>query len=182
VNCDEKESYMRIRHNNRGITVLELTIVTVVIAVIASLAIPQFDKVMDRLKLKTAGRDVLSSMRLARSAAVSQKDQFGVYFDYYQNEYVLFHDVANPSSFTYDYGSDSVILTNALPKKVHLAYDTFSNSVVIFRPNGSAASSGQVVLYSYSHGDEYLNLMGVDVLASTGRVKLLSDHYYFVEN
>jgi Tfp pilus assembly protein FimT len=173
---------MRIRHNNRGITVLELTIVTVVIAVIASLAIPQFGKVMERLKLKTAGRDVLSSMRLARSAAVSQKDQFGVYFDYYQNEYVLFHDVANPSSFTYDYGSDSVMLTNALPKRVNLGYDTFPNSAVIFRPNGSAASSGHVLLYSYSYGDEYLGLMAVDVLASTGRVKLLSDDYYFGED
>lgn len=173
---------MKIRRNNRGITVLELTIVTVVIAVIASLAIPQFDKVMERLKLKTAGRDVVSSMRLARSAAVSQKDQFGVYFDYTENEYVLFHDVANPSSFTYDYGSDSVMLTNALPKRVNLGYDTFPNSAVVFRPNGSAASSGRVLLYSYSHGDEYLSLMAVDVLASTGRVKLLSDDYYFGED
>ena len=170
---------MKIKGDSKGTTVLELTIVTVVIAFIASLAIPQFGKVMERLKLKTAGRDVLSSMRLARSAAVSQKDQYGVYFDYYQNEYVLFHDVANPSSFTYDYGSDSVILTSPLPKKVHLAYDTFPNSAVVFRPNGSAASSGHVLLYSYSYGDEHLGLMAVDVLASTGRVKLLSDDYCF---
>ena len=170
---------MKMRHNNRGITVLELTIVTVVIGVISAMAIPQFGKVMERLKLKTAGRDVLSSMRLARSAAVSQKDQFGVYFDYTENEYILFHDVANPSSFTYDYGSDSVMLTNTLPKRVNLGYDTFPNSAVIFRPNGSAASSGQVLLYSYSEGERYLGSLTVDVLASTGRVKLLLDDYYF---
>ena len=170
---------MKMRHNNRGITVLELTIVTVVIGVISAMAIPQFGKVMERLKLKTAGRDVLSSMRLARSAAVSQKDQFGVYFDYTENEYILFHDVANPSSFTYDYGSDSVMLTNTLPKRVNLGYDTFPNSAVIFRPNGSAASSGQVLLYSYSEGEQYLGSLTVDVLASTGRVKLLLDDYYF---
>ena len=90
--------------------------------------------------------------------------------------------MANPSSFTYDYGSDSVILTNTMPKKIHLGYDTFPNSAVVFRPNGSAASSGHVLLYSYSYGDEYLGLMAVDVLASTGRVKLLSDDYYFGEN
>jgi Tfp pilus assembly protein FimT len=182
VNCDEKERYMRMRHNTKGITVLELTIVTVVIAVIAALTIPQFGKVMERLKLKTAGRDVLSSMRLARSAAVSQRDQFGVYFDYTEGQYILFHDVANPSSFTYDAGSDSVILTNTMPKRVNLAYDTFPNSTVVFRPNGSAANSGHVLLYSYTEGDEYLSMMAVDVLASTGRVKLLSDEYYFGEN
>ena len=167
---------MKISHNRRGITVLELTIVTVVIGVIAALAIPQFDKVMERLKLKTAGRDVVSSLRLARSAAVSQKEQFGVYFNYETNEYLLFHDQANPSSFTYDAGSDSVILTNDLPGSVHLGYVSFPNSVVIFRPNGSAQASGQAAVYSYREG--YYGAMTVDVLGSTGRVKLIEGDYY----
>ena len=167
---------MKISHNRRGITVLELTIVTVVIGVIAALAIPQFDKVMERLKLKTAGRDVVSSLRLARSAAVSQKEQFGVYFDYETNECILFHDQANPSSFTYDAGSDSVMLTNDLPGGVHLGYVSFPNSVVIFRPNGSAQASGQAAVYSYREG--YYGAMTVDVLGSTGRVKLIEGDYY----
>jgi prepilin-type N-terminal cleavage/methylation domain-containing protein len=173
---------MKMKHNTKGFTILELTIVAVVIAVISALAIPQFAKVMERLKLKTAGRDVISSLRLARSSAVSQRDQFGVYFDYTENQYVLFHDLANPSSFTYNPGSDTIIVTKALPGRVNIGYVSFPSSAVIFRPNGSAASSGQVLLYSYSEGEQYLGSLTVDVLGSTGRVKLLLDDYYFGED
>jgi Tfp pilus assembly protein FimT len=176
VNCDEKESLMKIKLNSRGITILEVAIVTVAIGVISMLAVPKFGKVIERLKLKTAGRDVVSSLRLARSAAVSQKEQFGVYFDYQTNEYLLFHDQANPSSFTYDAGSDSVMLTNDLPGSVHLGYVSFPNSVVIFRPNGSAQASGQAAVYSYREG--YYGAMTVDVLGSTGRVRLIEGDYY----
>lgn len=162
--------------NQKGLTVLELTIVTVTIGIISMLAIPQFGKVMDRLKLKTAGRDVISSLRLARSSAVSQKDQFGVYFDFESNQYILFHDVANPSSFTYDPGSDSVIVTKTLPEIVNFGHISFPSSAVVFRPNGSAANSGQVAVYTYR--GHYLGYLTVDVLGSTGRVKLILQDYY----
>jgi len=163
---------MNRRLNQKGLTVLELAIVAVVVGIISMLAIPQFGKVMERLKLKTAGRDVVSALRLARSSAVSQKDQFGVYFDYNSNQYVLFHDLANPSSFTYDVGSDSVIVTKDLPGNVNLGYISFPNLTVVFKPNGSAQASGQATLYSY--GGEHYGAMTIDVLGSTGRVKLIS--------
>jgi len=166
---------MTRRLNQKGLTILELTIVAVVVGIISMLAIPQFGKVMERLKLKTAGRDVVSALRLARSSAVSQKDQFGVYFDLNASQYVLFHDLANPSSFTYDLGSDSVIVTKTLPQTVHLGYISFPSFAVIFKPNGSAANSGHVGLYSYGEG--YGGYMTVDVLGSTGRVKLISVDY-----
>ncbi|MCK4224838.1 MAG: GspH/FimT family pseudopilin [candidate division Zixibacteria bacterium] len=161
---------MSRRLNQKGLTLLELAIVAVAVGIISMLAIPQFGKVMERLKLKTAGRDIVSSLRLARSSAVSQKDQFGVYFDYNSNQYVLFHDVANPSSFTYDLGSDSVIVTKDLPGNVNLGYISFPNLTVVFKPNGSASYSGNVGIYCYG---EYSGYLAVDVLGSTGRVKLI---------
>lgn len=162
--------------NERGVTVLELTIITVVVGVLSMLAIPQFQKVMDRLKLKTAGRDIVSLLRLARSNAVSQNDQFGVYFDYNSNQYILFHDLANPSSYTYDLHGDSIIVINTLPETIHLGYVSFPGFCAIFKPNGSAANSGVVSVYSYSgedYGEGYFGYMTADVLGSTGRVKLL---------
>jgi len=162
---------MNTWRNNKGFTILEMMIVAVVIGITATLTLPGFGKVMDRLKLKTAGRDVVSSMRLARSAAVSQKDQFGVYFDYSSGNYVIFKDIKNPSSFTYDLGSDSVVLIKNLPGNVHLGYASFPGSAIIFKPNGSAYTSGQVYLNSYG---QYVGYVTVDVLGSTGRVKLIS--------
>jgi Tfp pilus assembly protein FimT len=168
---------MRMKLNNRGITVLEMAIVAVAIGVIAGLAVPRFGQVMQSLKLKTAGKDVLSSVRLSRSYAVSQKDQFGVYFDYESNQYLIFHDKANPASFSYDAGDDSVIITKTLPGNVHMGYVSFPGSVVIFKSNGSAANSGYVGIYSYNE-DHFSGQMTIDVLGSTGRVKLISGGYY----
>jgi len=157
--------------NNKGITILEMMIIAVIIGITSTLAIPRFGQVMEKLRLKTAGRDIVSSLRLARSNAVSQRDQFGVYFDLNSNQYVLFKDLANPGSFTYDAGSDSDMVTKTLPARVNFGHDSFSNSVVIFRPTGSASGSGSIGLYS-SGG--YYGSLTIDVLSSTGRVKLIS--------
>ena len=166
---------MKTKSNNKGITMLEMMIIAVIIGITSTLAIPRFGQVMDKLRLKTAGRDILSSLRLARSNAVSQRSQFGVYFDLNSRQYVLFKDLANPGSFTYDAGSDSDMVTKTLPARVNFGYDSFSNSVVIFRPNGSASSSGLIELYSC---EDYYGSFTVDVLSSTGRVKLIAGSYY----
>ena len=92
------------------------------------------------------------------------------------NQSVLFHDLANPSSFTYDPGLDTVIVTKTLPGTVNFASTSFPNYVVIFKPNGSVSASGQVALYSA--GEDYFGYVAVDVLGSTGRVKLIFGDYF----
>jgi prepilin-type N-terminal cleavage/methylation domain-containing protein len=153
--------------NSKGITLLELVIAVVVLGVIAAMAAPQFAGVLPRLKFKSKSRDIVSDIRLARSDAISQKAQLGLYFDYSQNGYVVFKDQINPSWFTYDIG-DSVIKTVNLGQDVFLYYYTFSNGTVIFKPDGSASSSGNVTITN-DQGNEQVD---IDVLASTGRVKL----------
>lgn len=146
---------------------IELMIVAVAIGIFSAIAIPRFGKVMNQLKLKTSARDVTSVLRLARSNSVSQKRPYGVYFDINNRQYVLFEDKVNLSSFTYDLG-DSAIKVTVLPENVNFGYASFNNSTVVFRPNGSASSSGIVDLYSY----DIYDYLWVDVLAATGRVKL----------
>ncbi len=157
---------------SKGFTLIEVVIVAVIISIISAIAIPRFGKVMTGLKLKTTGRNVTSALRLARSNAVSQKRPFGVYFDIDNRQYTLFEDKVNLSSHTYDLG-DSAMSVVTLPENVNFGYASFINSAVIFFPNGSASSSGMVDLWSY---DIYDYLM-VDVLASTGRVKLIKNPY-----
>jgi Tfp pilus assembly protein FimT len=161
---------MKIKNNNKGITILELMIIAVIVGITTTLAMPQFERGMEKLKLKGAGRDVISSLRLARSDAVSQRQQFGVYFNLNSNQYVLFKDKFNPGSFTYEAGGDSAMVTETLPGHINFGSTSFPNFVVIFKPDGSASNSGSVELYSSEEG--YSSFV-VDVLSSTGRVKLL---------
>lgn len=150
-----------------GFTFIEMMIVVVVIGVMATLAVGQFDRFFRQQRLKAAGKDLLSDLRLARSYAVSRRAQYGIYFDQNAKQYVLFKDVVNPSNYTYDVG-DSVVKTVSLSSIFSLNNCTFPNTAVIYLSTGSASSSGTVDIYN----SELAKYMRADVLASTGRVRL----------
>lgn len=150
----------------KGVTFIELMIVVVIIGVVAAMTVGQFDRFIQRQRLKAEGRDLTSNLRLVRSYAVARNDQYGIYFDVNNRQYVLFKDLENPSSYTYDSG-DSVIRTKPLSDIFSFSLN-FPNNVVVYLPNGSASSSGQVYLYN----TQISKYMTADVLGSTGRVRL----------
>jgi Tfp pilus assembly protein FimT len=158
---------MKLKGNHRGLTILELTIAAVVLGVIVALAAPEFGDTVQRLKFKGKSRDVLSDIRLTRSNAVSQRAQFGVHFDYTENGYTVFKDLINPDLLQYEAG-DSVIKTVAWGNEAVLYYTSFEPSTIVFRPDGSASVSGDV-LVNNPDNDERAR---INVLAATGRVKL----------
>ena len=158
---------MRYTKKQTGFTFIEMMIVVVVIGVMATLAVGQFDKFFRQQRLEAAGKDLLSDLRLARSYAVSRRAQYGIYFDQNARQYVLFKDVVNPSNYTYDVG-DSVVKTISLSSIFSLNNCTFPNTAVLYLSTGSASSSGTVDIYN----SELAKYMRADVLASTGRVRL----------
>jgi prepilin-type N-terminal cleavage/methylation domain-containing protein len=155
------------KNNSRGITLIELVIAVVIISVIAAMGIPRFSKVVPRLEFKSASRDVVSDLRLARSLAIAQRTQVGLYFNSGQRQYVIFKDLVNLPALTYEVG-DSVIRTVTLDQNLSISSCSFTNYTIVFKPDGSASSTGGVVV-GYSQGSDLAN---VNVLASTGRVKL----------
>ncbi|HVP36863.1 MAG TPA: GspH/FimT family pseudopilin [Terriglobales bacterium] len=158
---------MFTQKKQRGFSLIEMMIVVVLIGVMAALTVGTFDNFLRKQKLKAAGRDLLSDLRLTRSYAVSRRAQFGVYFDQNAGQYIVFKDVVNLSNCTYDSG-DSVVKTVALPNTLVLNNCTFPNTVVVYLSTGSASSSGTVDIYN----SDLAKYVRTDVLASTGRVRL----------
>ncbi len=158
---------MLIKKTQKGFSLVELMIVVVIVGVMATLAAGQFDKFFRQQRLKSAGKNLLSDLRLARSYAVARRDQYGIYFNPNARQYILFKDVVNPSSYTYDVG-DSIIKTITLPTIFSMNNCTFPNTAVVYLSTGSASSSGMVDIYN----SELAKYVRANVLASTGRVKL----------
>ncbi len=159
-----------------GFTMIEMVVTAVVIGIVTALAMPHFDSAYERIKFRGQAKQLLSLMRTARSEAISSKSQYGIYIDGSNYTLTYFEDIANPSNFTYDDGSDSVITVDTLSSSFNYLYSTFSNSSLVFQPNGSAAESGNI--YMMSNNGNNICYTHLTVLASTGRSRIEFIHNY----
>lgn len=162
--------------SKRGITLLELMASVVIIGILAAMAAPSFERSVQRIKFRGKTKDVVSLLRTARSEAITKKEPFGVYFDSEARIISFFQDQANLTSYTYDDGSDSLIMADSLPPEMIYLYATFTNSAVIFQPNGSASGSGYIYMIALSNS--IVNTSSASVLASTGKSKVEYIHNY----
>lgn len=159
---------MRHLRNENGMTLMELMIVVVVIGITTSLAAPSFFEILPQLQAKAEIRDIVSTLREARSKAVATKQSHGVAFDYNKNVFTV---------FKIDSTGDSTVSLSEIGNDVFICYDTFQNSNIVFQPDGSASESGYVCIAT----DEYRSFFWLSVIAATGRVKVEDSWEYYTE-
>jgi len=160
---------MKIRKTENGVTMIELVIVAVIIGVMSALAVPSFLNYSSKMEAKSKARNIISTLRQARSKAISERVQYGVFFDAANRRYIFFKDKVNPNSYLFEPGAgDSVVSRDTLTAKVNYGGNTFTNTTVVFKTDGGASSSGDMQILPASGGFTY----NINVLASTGRVKL----------
>lgn len=64
----------------KGFTLIEITIVIVIIALLISMSVPFFGNLFTSMGLKAAAREISTTLRTARSYAVSKNDNHSVIF------------------------------------------------------------------------------------------------------
>ena len=155
--------------SKHGVTLIELMILSVIIGIVSAMAVPRFQIAMERMKIKAASRDVNSTLRMARSHAISDKVQYGVYIGTEDLTITLFKDIANPGSLTFE-ASDSVVACDTLPREFTWISTDCQDNVVIFKPNGSAAFTGGGNIFLLASTEKVIGTSQENILASTGRV------------
>jgi prepilin-type N-terminal cleavage/methylation domain-containing protein len=155
------------RRSVAGFTMIEMMIIIVIIGIVAAMAVPTFFSSGPRLKARTEARNILNMVRLARSKAVSDGGQYGVYLDTANRQYLLFKDIASPALMSYDTG-DSLITGPVSYSPDLSGNSSFTGDVVVFVSTGRASQSGNFTFDITDGGALYT----VSILASTGRSKL----------
>ncbi|MCP4583211.1 MAG: prepilin-type N-terminal cleavage/methylation domain-containing protein [candidate division Zixibacteria bacterium] len=152
-----------------GFTMIEMMIGVVVIGILAAMAGPGFSNWIPRMKLKAEAREKVNYLRQARSRAIAENSQYGVYFNTSNGETAFFKDTNSPQLATYESGADSLV-EDLIETECNVFYAncTLSNDAVVFFPNGSASTSGTIELHDTESDYEY----AITVLASTGRIRL----------
>jgi prepilin-type N-terminal cleavage/methylation domain-containing protein len=158
--------------NRRGITLMELIIVMAIIALGAVLMVPNIAGWIPNYRLRTATRDVVSTLRVAQMKAVARNMDHRVTFVPGEGSYfIMRRTTAGVNNWVRITVSDEVAAgaddaKQFLPSGVQFAAVNFTGNNSEFNPN-STASGGNVVLRN-SKG----TLKTIIVQAATGRIRI----------
>lgn len=119
------------RRSERGFTIVELLIVMVIMGILVTLAIPKFDLVFTKNKLRASTSGVTSALYLSRMKAVNDGQDYGVQFG--SGSYFVVRDPLNTGQ--------KVGETNLLEDGVMFGTNTFIDSLVIFNSLGQLKES-----------------------------------------
>jgi len=165
------------RSNQKGFTLIELMTTVVIIGIVATMAVPRFQKAYERMEYRAANKELSSTLKVARSMAISNKEIFGVNFDPTSKIISVFKkDTASTLFSTFEV-SDSLIRVDTFSNMYSTLSTDFTDNTISFRPNGSAIYSGGGNIVCMAYTEDLIGITQVNVLAATGRVKLDS-HYY----
>jgi type II secretion system protein H len=162
------------QHLPKGFTLIEVMVVVIIFGVLSALAAPTFQQAYDKSKFRSGEHMLTSALKKARSYAVGNKTPFGVKLDNESRILTVFENTTNPSVASYE-STDSVYAVDTLAEDFQYVYTDLENGTLLFQPNGSAGTSGNIVLVAETNA--MMAYFSISVLASTGRVSSSSNFY-----
>ena len=169
--------------SSKGFTIIEMMIVIAIIGILSMIAVPDFLGLTSRARLKSAARDIVSNMQLARVKAIRDGSPWAVQFDTGDARYrVLSNKGADGNWNTGDdtvyktvnlsdysgvsYGSDHGPRATGLSDPADgVSFNSHNSNRAIFNSNGT--SSAGIVYVKNGDGDTF----AVGAASAAGRVK-----------
>jgi type IV fimbrial biogenesis protein FimT len=133
---------MSLHNKQSGFTLIEMMIVIAIMGIFAGIAIPNYLSYMPKHRLNGAARQVMGDLMLARMKAVSQNNEFKIFF-LNNHEYTILDDDDNDGT------ADAGELTD--PKDIHPEYHDVTFSATnnpIFHPRGTSSPLGTTITLS----------------------------------
>jgi prepilin-type N-terminal cleavage/methylation domain-containing protein len=146
--------------NKKGVTLIELIVVLVIIAIGAILTIPNMGPWIQSYRLRGATRDITSNLRVAQMKAVSNNLNYQVSFDVGARTYILRR---NSGGLWVDEGTAQTLPTG-------ISIGTNFGNTLTFNPNSSTTPgiTSDITLQN-TKGTQRI----IRVLSSTGRITIL---------
>ena len=149
----------------QAFTLVEMLVVLAVIALILSLSIPFTSGFGKGLRLKTAARAILGTLRVAKSNAITYRQKYTVFFDKEGEAYWIEDSEGRlferkrelPSSIRFKNPDDE----NTDPI-------TFEDDKVVFYPTGAIEGGGGSVTITNNQG----NSKTISIIGSTGKIRV----------
>ena len=139
---------------NSGFTLMELMIVIAIIAIMASIAIPNFIGWLPDRRLDAGAQDILQGLQKSRSKAIMTNRNVIVNFNAGADSFIAFvdEDASNDQS-----AGDLTIVNRNMPAGVDLGNPTFGNTLT-FNNRGMPSASGTVTLQKTKGNSQAIEL------------------------
>ena len=149
--------------NKKGFTLIELIVVLVIIAITAALIAPNIGGWLPRYRLRSATRDIVSTMRDAQMKAVSKRLQYQVDFNVGTNSYILRY---TSGGLVFNDGSaqtapSGITVNNTLP-----------SGIALFNSDSTCPNGGGSITLSYQRGGVIQDQKRILLNAATGRARI----------
>jgi prepilin-type N-terminal cleavage/methylation domain-containing protein len=153
--------------NKKGVTLLELIIVFVIIAIMSAFILPGIGTSwLPRYRLRAASRDIVSTMRTAQMRAVSSGLQYQVNFNVAPNSYILQY-------ITTAAGLVSAGPVQTAPSGITVTVTGLPNNTAVFYSNSTCPNGGtDVVTLSYKKNGVTWEQKAISLNAATGRITI----------
>jgi Tfp pilus assembly protein FimT len=157
---------MGTRNREGGLSLVELLVTMVLLAVTLGLAAPGVREFASTMRVRGARGMMLSDMRLARSKAAAENNNWYLTWNLGTNTYSIVDDNDNNGSV----GAGELVGTKTVDPRVTVTNGPagFPSTTLTFFPNGTASASGELT-FTDARGVS----MGLSVLSSTGIVRAL---------
>ena len=140
---------MSLRKNS-GFTLWEMLTVIGIIAVLSTIATPNFLGWIPKYRLSSATRDLLSALQYARLTAVKYNVDVQVRFFPDQDNYRAFTDYNNNENQDAD---EPTIKSSTMPAGVYLKETNFNSDTFKFNGRGLASGSGGTISITNNRND-----------------------------
>lgn len=154
------------RQDQHGFTVIELMVVVAIVAILATLAAPSFNPLIERWRVRSASEDLTSTLYFARSEAIKRGG--GITIDA-TGGWNLGWKVIHASE-----GVSTVLQTSAPPQKIVLTQNNNKNKLYVDRwgmlseTDGGTPMGTNLVLYP--EGKTATDNSSLRVCVSGGRI------------
>lgn len=156
---------MILRIGRRGFTLVEMLVVLAVIVMLLGITIPFTSNFGKGLRIKTAARAILATLRVAKSNAITYRRKYKVIFDVENNEYWIEDSEGRifqrkrrlPSSIKFKIGDDE--------ESDPVSFD--DDEVVFFSTGAVEGTSGSVVITDRQGSRKTISIIG-----STGKITI----------
>jgi type IV fimbrial biogenesis protein FimT len=142
--------------DEQGKTLMELMVVTAMIAMVAAMAVPNFLVLHSRMEVQSMTQEIASELRLARQIAMTQRDRIRVVFDLEQQVIAAYQVNRGITARAYRYGGKGIVIE-----------EPSAGPEILFHPSGRSATPTTIQLRG-KDGQVHKLTVGM-----TGRVSIL---------